>query len=109
MESKLEVHILPTAQPGQAQPPPSKSVSGPPQSRSVSLPFFRPSVQLGRGAHFMAAQMSDWQSLLAAQPSPTGQEGHAGPPQSTSVSLPSFIPSAQLAGELQTPFLQKPD
>ena len=73
----------------------------PPQSTSVSVPFLKPSLQVGLAQRWVTGlQKPEVQSAAAAQPWPTAQvfpwARHVAPPQSTAVSAPFLSPSVQL-------------
>jgi len=72
----------------------------PPQSTSVSLPFFRPSKQVGV-AHVPAGHAPVVHSIDSSQCLPKPQGGQL-PPQSTSVSIPFWTRSAHV-GSRQVP------
>jgi hypothetical protein len=75
-QSDAPLHVLPFAHGEQL----------PPQSIADSVPFLKPSVQLGT-PHTRPVQTPLVQSVPVAQPWPLAHAGHVPPPQSTPVSL----------------------
>jgi hypothetical protein len=86
-QSDAPLHVLPTAHGEQL----------PPQSIADSVPFLKPSVQLG-AAHTRLVQTPLAQSAPVAHPLPLAHAGHVPPPQSTPVSAPFLMPSVHDAG-----------